>query len=93
MNGNLYQCYGTLRHMIKLVNVQAYECSVCGWLWFNKQGCGLPKRCPRRSCRKLAGYIQMEAKDYKEFVKPKAAEPKPKVWLKTSDALRAMRER
>ena len=44
--------------MIRLVETKAYECSCCGWLWFNHQGKGEPKRCPRRNCRALAGTVR-----------------------------------
>lgn len=39
--------------VIELVQVEAWRCTECGWRWFNRKDGVVPKRCPRRSCRKL----------------------------------------
>ena len=43
--------------MIISVEVMAWQCTACGWKWFPDKEGQKPKRCPRRSCRKLDTFI------------------------------------
>jgi hypothetical protein len=42
--------------MIIPVDKTVWQCTICDWYWIAHEHGERPKRCPRRTCRRLAGY-------------------------------------
>jgi hypothetical protein len=49
--------------MIERVKADAFRCTACGWMWFTRVDGVVPKRCPRRSCRKMGRQVMPNAGD------------------------------